>query len=51
MDIKIESKINNFLTLKYMITEAENKYFDRKSATIKPTDLAKHISAFANAEG
>ncbi len=39
------------LTIAYMVNEHENKYFDRKSAGIKPNDLAKHISAFANADG
>ena len=34
-----------------MVNEAENKYFDRKSAQIKPSDIADLISAFANAEG
>lgn len=29
----------------------ENHYFDRKSARIKPVDLARHIVAFANASG
>ena len=29
----------------------KNKYFDRKSAKIKPSDIADLISAFANAEG
>lgn len=29
----------------------ENHYFDRKSARIKPDDLARHIAAFANAAG
>ena len=29
----------------------ENKYYDKKSAGIKPSDLANLISAFANAEG
>lgn len=51
MDNGIRSEINHFLTLEYMINEDENKYFDRKSAAIKPSDLAQHISAFANAEG
>ena len=50
MDNGIRSEINHFLTLEYMINEDENKYFDRKSAAIKPSDLAQHISAFANAE-
>ena len=44
----IASKINPLLTLKYMQTENENKYFDRKSAQIRVVDLAPHISAFAN---
>lgn len=39
------------LTLDYIINESENKYFDRKSAKIKPSDLASLICAFANAEG
>ena len=47
----IASKINPLLTLKYMQTENENKYFDRKSAQIRVVDLAPHISAFANADG
>lgn len=29
----------------------ENHYFDRKSARIKPEDLARHVAAFANASG
>lgn len=29
----------------------ENHYFDRKSARIKPEDLARHVVAFANASG
>lgn len=45
------SKYNRMLTLEYLQTEDENKYFDRKSGKIKPSDLAKHISAFANADG
>ena len=47
----IASKINPILTLDYMLTVSENKYFDRKSARIKPTDLAQDISGFANADG
>ena len=34
-----------------MTTEHENKYFDRKSARIRVSDLAPHISGFANADG
>lgn len=45
------SSYNPFLTLQYMRTEHENKYFDRKSARIKPSDLSPLVSAFANAEG
>lgn len=48
---RIKSKINPILTLDYIKSEAENKYFDRKSAKIKPADIAGLISAFANAEG
>lgn len=48
---EIKSVINPLLTLDYMVTEDENKYFDRKSAKIKVSDLADLISAFANAEG
>ena len=45
------SQYNRLLTLEYLQTENENKYFDRKSGKIKPSDLSKHISAFANADG
>jgi ATP-dependent DNA helicase RecG len=45
------SQINSLLTLEYMQTESENKYFDRKSGQIRVADLAPHISAFANADG
>ena len=45
------SLINPILTINYITNEAENKYFDRKSAKKKPSDLADLISAFANAEG
>ena len=47
----IKSTINSFFTLDYMTIVEENKYFDRKSAKIKVSDLADLISAFANAEG
>lgn len=50
MDI-IRSKINPMLTLDYMQEEHENKYFDRKSAKGRPSDLSADISAFANADG
>lgn len=45
------SKYQPFLTIDYMVNEPENKLFDRKSARVKPSDLAPIISAFANAEG
>ena len=48
---QVFSSYNPFLTLEYMQTEHENKYFDRKSAKIKPSDLSPLVSAFANAEG
>ena len=44
------SIINPLLTLDYMQTENENKFFDRKSGKIRPVDLAQHISGFANAD-
>ena len=45
------SKYQPILTIDYMVHEPENKLFDRKSARVKPSDLAPVISAFANAEG
>ena len=47
----IQSTYQPFLTLGYIVSESENKLFDRKSSRIKPGDLAPIISAFANAEG
>lgn len=47
----IGSKYQPTLTIDYMVNEPENKFFDRKSARVKPSDLAPIISAFANAEG
>lgn len=49
--MRIGSKINTLLTLDYIQNEHENKYFDRKSAQIKPSELAHWISGFANADG
>lgn len=37
--------------IKALSSAKENHYFDRKSARIKPEDLARHIIAFANASG
>ena len=45
------SALNRMLTLDYILHEKENKYFDYKSAQIKPSDLAPLISGFANADG
>lgn len=47
----VKSKYNSLLTLKFMTTENENKFFDRKSAKVKPSDISDLISAFANADG
>ncbi|MBD5503980.1 MAG: cell filamentation protein Fic [Lachnospiraceae bacterium] len=47
----VRSSINPILTLDYMIKEDENKIFERKSAQLKPSDIADEISAYANAEG
>lgn len=47
----IKSSINPVLTLDYMIHEDENKIFDRKSAKLKPSEIADEISAYANADG
>lgn len=39
------------VTLEYLTQMEEGQYLDRKSARIKPTDIAKHLVAFANANG
>lgn len=39
------------ITLEYLTSEEEGQYLDRKSARIKPSDIAKHLVAFANANG
>lgn len=38
-------------SLEILSVARENHYFDRKSARIKPEDLARHVAAFANAAG
>lgn len=43
--------IPEIFTEEYLCTEPEGQYFDRKSARIKPADIAKHLIAFANANG
>ncbi|NBK97827.1 MAG: ATP-binding protein [Erysipelotrichia bacterium] len=39
------------VTLEYLTQMEEGQYLDRKSARIKPSDIAKHLVAFANANG
>lgn len=42
---------SNILTQYYLTNEPEGQYFDRKSAKLAPKEIAKHIAAFANANG
>ena len=39
------------LTVEYLSKTEESQYLDRKSAKIKPADIARHLVAFANANG
>lgn len=39
------------ITLDYLTKTEEGQYIDRKSARIKPSDIARHLVAFANANG
>lgn len=39
------------VTLEYLTKMEEGQYLDRKSAKIKPIDIARHLVAFANANG
>lgn len=39
------------VSVDYLCNERENQYFDRKSARIKPTEVARHLVAFSNANG
>lgn len=39
------------ITADFLQNEAEGRYFDRKSAQIKPINLGPIMSAFANADG
>lgn len=41
----------NIINKEYIENTKENQYFDRKSARIKPEDLAKHFVGFSNANG
>ena len=45
------SNIDPTLTWEKLQHSAESQYFDRKSARIQPRDIARHISAMANASG
>ena len=47
----VKSKINPILTLEYLTSQPENKYFDRKSAKIKASDIADLVSAFLGWKG
>lgn len=47
--IKKEESLS--LTLDEIQNKIENQYLDRKSARIRPKDIAKHLIAFANASG
>ena len=44
-------KIKNINTAEDYCLQGENRFFDRKSARIKPIDILKHLVAFANFEG
>lgn len=53
MDIPI-SKINTLLTTKYLQTQRENQYFERKGTgekDIKPTKIAEELIGMLNADG
>ena len=39
------------ITDKYLMEQKEDQYFERKSARIKPEDVARHLVAFSNANG
>ena len=39
------------ITIEYLCTAEEGQYLDRKSARLKPNDIARHLVAFANANG
>ncbi len=39
------------ITDEYLTTTKEGQYFDRKSARLKPSDIARHLIAFSNANG
>lgn len=45
------SKYDPSITFASLLLSREGQFFDRKSARIAPKDLAKHVSALANASG
>ena len=45
------SSIDPTISIEKLQNSSEGQYLDRKSARLAPKELAKHISAFANAEG
>lgn len=47
----MRSTIDPTLTLEKLMTTPENQNFDRKSARLAEKELARHISAMANATG
>lgn len=49
--MNILSKINPSIDAKYLQTEPEGQYFERKSARIEPKDIIRIIISFANANG
>lgn len=47
----MRSAIDPALTIEKLQTMAESQHFDRKSARLAERELARHISAMANASG
>ena len=47
----VKSKFDSKITEDYILRSLERQYFDRKSAKIDVKEFAKHIIAFANADG
>lgn len=45
------SSIDPTISMEKLQNSPEGQYLDRKSASLAPKELAKHISAFANADG
>lgn len=49
--IKLEKKYNLPHNLSHYQFSPESQYLDRKSARKRPSELLKHLIAFANADG